>query len=178
MQYLDKAVDYLGLSRFNNAKPIRAAADALKVKPEYVTLGLGALATLLLVLTTTGQFSLMVVLVYLYPVYKSFKAREAGDVAETNRWLIYWTVFGFVVAGATLLSLFVTLPNLWLVMTVFFFGLYCALTDGQAYVYDNMMKPLLKKYERAIDKYVQMAKDEANDVIKRGKREIANKLVE
>lgn len=178
MQYLDKTVDYLGLSRFNNLKPIRAVSDATKAKPEYITLGLGTLLTLILLLTNIGQFTLMVVLVYLYPVYKSFKARENGNVAETNRWLIYWTVFGFVFAGTTLLSLVVTLPNLWLVITIFFFGLYCALTDGQAYIYDNVMKPLLKKYEGTIDKYVQMAKDEANDVIKRGKREIANKLVE
>ena len=60
-------------------------------------------------------------------------------------------------------------------MTIFFFSVYCALIDGQAYLYDNIMKPLLNKYENTIDKYIQMAKDEIKDVSKRVAREVVNK---
>jgi hypothetical protein len=178
MHYLDKTVDSLGLARFNSIKPLQQVAGALKVRTEYLTLVVAALSILIMVLTTTGQYALMVLVVYLYPVYKTFKAREGNNPEEHHRWLVYWTVFGFIVSLTTILSLFIRIPSMPLLLSVLCFAVYAALVDGQAYIYDGVMQPILKKYESTIDKYVQMAKDEATDAVKRAKREVANKLVQ
>lgn len=178
MQYVDQAVDSLGLARLNTLKPLQKASAATGLKAEYLSLGAAALLSLFLVLTTCGQYTLMYIIVYVYPVWKTFKARENNLETERDRWLVYWTVFGFVVSLISVVSLFVTVPSMPLLLSVFFFAVYAALVDGQAYIYDSVMRPLLKKYEGTIDKYIQMAKDEASDVIKRAKREAANKLIQ
>lgn len=178
MQYVDHAVDSLGLAKLNSLKPLQKASAATGLKAEYISLGVAVLLSLVLFLTNCGQYTLMYLVVYLYPVYKTFKARENNLQGERDRWLVYWTVFGFVVSLLSVVSLFVTVPSMPLLLSIFFFAVYAALVDGQAYIYDSLMRPLLKKYESTIDKYVQLAKDEAADVIKRAKREAANKMAE
>lgn len=178
MDILNSSIDKLNLSKFNHLPGIKHVSEKAGVKAEYITLVLTVLLTLVLILTRFGQFSLMLVVVYLYPIYKSFKARETNNQLELNRWLIYWTVFGFVIAISSFIESWIQISNFPLLLSIFFFATYCALVDGQAYIYDNVMRPLLLKYESSIDKYIQLAKDEANDIKIRAKKEFANKLAE
>ena len=143
MQYLEKLINSSGISCLNEITPIKKLNALTKIRSEFITIFALLLVTLFLVLTNFGQFILSTLLIYLYPVYKTFKALDGKNDTEVHRWLVYWTVFGFFFSIIEMVSLFVQIPSLRLIMTVFFFSVYCALIDGQAYLYDNMMKPLL-----------------------------------
>ena len=81
-------------------------------------------------------------------MYKSFKALETSEDHDNKRWLIYWTVFGFVFAFRDLTDLVLgLLPLSGLIQSLLFFLMYCPLTNGYEHVYNLAIRPLLKTYE-------------------------------
>lgn len=53
------------------------------------------------------------------------------------------------------------LPMPKILMSLFFFVLYCPLTNGYEYIYNFVIKKILKSYEIHVEKYIQLAKDDA-----------------
>ena len=147
-----------------------------KVPSEYLLLALIAVVPLLLILTNCGRVTLSIILVYLYPAYKTFKAREGDDVIERRRWLVYWTIFGFIFSLQTCLSYFIDFSIHSLFLTILLVAVYSALVDGYAMIYDSIMKPLLQKHQNTIDKVIQLAKDETKDIMKRTAKSAVNEL--
>ena len=94
-------------------------------------------------------------------MYKSFKALETIEDHDNRRWLIYWTVFGFVFAFKGITDYILNfLPLKMCIQSALFFILYCPLTNGYEHVYNLIIRPLLKTYETKIDKYIQLTVDE------------------
>jgi len=52
------------------------------------------------------------------------------------------------------------LPMPRILISLFFFVLYCPLTNGYEYIYNFVIKKILKSYDVHVDKYIQIAKDE------------------
>ncbi len=165
------------LSRYNDNKFIKQISEKAKVKPEHVTLGVFTLAILLLIMNGIGQKLVLLTLSFLYPMYKSFKALETIEDHDNKRWLIYWTVFGFVFAFRPITDYILNfLPFKMVIQTALFFVLYCPLTNGYEHVYNLVIRPLLKTYESKIDKYVQLTVDELKNVAKAGKKTVIEKV--
>ena len=109
----------------------------------------------ILLITNTGRYFLLLFFGFFYPVYKSYQALETPDINDDKRWLTYWIVFGFFMAIVDYLQVFLDylpLPKV-LISAVFLF-IYCPLTNGYEYIYNFVIKKLLKTYEQYVDKYV------------------------
>lgn len=52
-------------------------------------------------------------------------------------------------------------------MSLFFFILYCPLTNGYEYIYNFIIKKMLKTYDVHFDRYIEIAKDELKDKAER-----------
>ena len=175
MNQLEQTITYLNLSDYNQTPFIKKTHTLTKIRSEYITLSLITLTSLFLLFSAAGHFALGLLVVYLYPLYKTFQAIESKIPHDTDRWLIYWAVFGFTFSLLSFVSLFVKIPAQNLILSIFCFSVYSKLIDGQTHLYSNFLKPLFVKYEKTIDKYVEMSKEEMKDVSKRIKREELNK---
>ena len=176
MDILNNSIDKLNLKKYSDHPQLQKVSKVLKVPVEYLILGVIALIPLLLILTHCGRVSLNIILVYLYPAYKTFKAREGNDVIERRRWLVYWTIFGFIFSLQTCLSYFIDFSIHNLLLTLILVAVYSALVDGYAMIYDSIMKPLLQKHQNVIDKVIQLAKDETKDIVKRTANKAVNEM--
>ena len=175
MNYINQAIETLDLPRFNSVPLIKNLSTRTKQKPEHVSLLLLTTLVLFFVFTSIGHSILMIVVNFLYPVYKSFKALESRDQSDNKRWLIYWTVFGCVFAFKNFFSFFFSmLPGSTLILTVVLFIVYCPLTNGYEYIYTHALRPLLKTYQDNIDKYLEMAREEVKDKLKRGAQTVTD----
>lgn len=56
-------------------------------------------------------------------------------------------------------------------LTLFLFMLYSPLTNGYEYVYNFMIKKVLKTYEIHFDKYIDLAREELKDKQERALKE-------
>ena len=174
MDKMKASIEQMNLKRFGEHKYLKAMSEKTNIPVDYIVLGLIVIASLTILLTSWGQCILSLVLVFLYPAFKTFKAREGTNGMERQRWLIYWTVFGFVYSIQTVLSMVVSWSVNGIFMTVGLVAVYSALVDGQAMIYDNIMRPVLVMHQNTIDKYIQLAKDETADIAKRVAREAVN----
>lgn len=178
MKLVEQIESVLELENYNENKLITTISKKLKIKPQHISLVLISLLIFFLMLTSVGQRIVLVILTFLYPAYKSFKALKTEEDHDNKRWLTYWSVFGFIFAfrGITDFILgYFPLYNLFL--TSLLFLVYCPLTNWYIYIYDYCFKPLLKTYENSIQKYLDMANDELKDKVLRTKKVIAEKIV-
>ena len=131
-----------------------------------------------LILTSFGQRLIMVLLTFLYPTYKSFKALQTEEDHGIKRWLTYWTVFAFVFAFKGITDFILGhFPFYNLCLTTLLFLIYCPLTNWYIYIYDYVCKPLLKNYENSIQQYLDLAQSELKDKVHRTKKVIAEKII-
>ena len=176
MDSVKAKIDQMNLKRFGENKHLKFLSEKTSVPAEYFVLAFVAISTLLILFTKWGQCVLSLIFVFLYPAFKTFKARESTNLVERDRWLIYWTVFGFVFSLQTLISIFADFSINGIIVTVGLVATYSALTDGHAMIYDSVLRPLLVMHENTIDKYIQLAKDETADMAKRITREAVNQV--
>ncbi len=178
MQHIDKICARLELAKYSEIKAIKTLAAKTKLKPEHISLLGLVLLSVFFLLTSWGNKILMVALTFLYPSYKSFAALESADSSDDKRWLTYWVVFGIVSAFKDiLLYVFSFVPGFNLLITVGLFSLYCPLTRFYVQVYEFVFRPLLKTYQGNIKKYIDMAKEEMADKLKKGKNVVVDELV-
>ena len=169
MQYINQVIESLELSKLNTVPVIDTLSKKTKQRPEYVSFFLLTILITFFVFFSLGHTLLMILINFLYPTYKSFKALESRDQSDNKRWLVYWTVFGFVFAFKNFFGFFLSLlPGSTLFLTLVLFAVYCPLTNGYEYIYVHALRPLLKTYESKIDKYLEMARDEAKEKVRRG----------
>ena len=178
MNQVNAMIEKLKLSDYTNNKVVQLVSKKTKLKPEMVVFVSLILSALFLILTNTGQNFLLILISFMYPAYKSFKALESKDHADNERWLIYWTVFGLIFAFKNLfMSILCLFPGSNLILTLVLFTIYCPLTNGYKYFYDMVARPLLKYYQNNIEKYLNMASDELKDKANRIKKTVKDELV-
>lgn len=115
--------------------------------------GLGLLC--LIILWSHGFDALCNLIGFVYPLYASFKALKSEGKGDDTQWLTYWVVFGaFIVIEDFTDAIFER--NVW--STVYFllkivFLLWCQLPQykGANWVFNKVIYPVLKKYEKDID---------------------------
>ena len=122
------------------------------------------LTTCVLLFTSCGQRLLLLVVSFMYPVYQSFLALQSKPDHDNKRWLTYWAVFGFIFAFSAVTEFVLDyLPLGKVLLAIFFFLLYCPLTNGYEYVYELVIKKVLQTYQDSIDKHLSMASAQIKD---------------
>ena len=136
---------------FEQCTPIVFVAEKLKVKPGHVVAASFGLSLLLILTGIASQF-ITAVVGFLYPAYMSFKALETKDEEDDAQWLTYWVVFVLMSFLDGLLGSFLSLiPLYYLAKLVFYVYLFYPKSRGAVVIYQNLLRPLLKKYEVQID---------------------------
>ncbi len=140
------------LSRdFEKCEPVVLIANKLKVKPGYVV-GAFFLVGLLLILTGIASEFVTAVMGFLYPAYMSFKALESESDCDDTQWLTYWVVFVLMTFIDTAFGFVLSfIPLYHILKLIFYIYLFYPKSKGATVIYNNLLKPLLKKYESKID---------------------------
>lgn len=155
MDHIDNLAKVLELENYSKHKYISLVAEKTKQKPERVVLFLILLILCFLLFTQVGQMVVLYLIGFFYPVYKSYLALETVEDHDDKRWLTYWVVFGFIMSFSFFFELFMDyLPMPRILTSIFFFVLYCPLTNGYEYIYNFVIKKILKSYEIHVDKYI------------------------
>ena len=152
MENIEKIEKALELFKYNSYNPIQKLSKKLKTKPEHITLSLLTIFLLIIASTIAGQRMLLLILTFLYPTYKSFKALRTEDKFDDKKWLTYWCVFGFFYSFYDFFYFFRFIPFFHLLITFLLFFLYCSLTNWYLYVYE-FLKPVYKKIEKIVQTY-------------------------
>ena len=142
-----------------------------QVRPSYVVIGVAVLGFVIVYYALGGRFVSNLV-GYLYPLYESYRALSAAKASgqSESQWLTYWIVYGFftLVESATDLLLY-WIPFYYVVKIVFLIWLMAPNTKGAAVIYENVIAPVLNKYESTIDaagaKAQRSAQRVASDVL-------------
>lgn len=121
------------------------------VKIEYFAVGFGLLLALSL-FSGLGASVVSDLIGFAYPTYATILAIESPDPHDDTEWLVYWVVF----ATLFLLENFLDFVLFWIPyyypLKVTFL-LWCMLPQykGAQFVYENVIKPIFKQHETAID---------------------------
>ena len=178
MNYVTNFVDRLSLSQYNQVSVVKSLAAKTNQKPEHISLAIFCVTVMVLLFTAFGHNILMMLVSFLYPAYRSFQALETPDPEDDRRWLVYWTVFGFIYAFKGVFeSVLSFLPGSSLILTLLLFTIYSPMTNGYEYVYTSVIRPVLLAYHSTIDKYLGMAQEEVRDKTRRGAQFAAEKYV-
>ncbi|KAG9027177.1 hypothetical protein FRB95_008013 [Tulasnella sp. JGI-2019a] len=98
---------------------------------------------------------------FVYPTYASFKSlsRRPASEQELERWLMYWSVVGCVIAVEYVAEWAIRwIPMYGFVKTVFLLWLALPQTQGATYIYQTHLSPFLTQYEPTIDSYLSQYK--------------------
>ncbi|KAH9914095.1 TB2/DP1, HVA22 family-domain-containing protein [Fomitopsis serialis] len=91
---------------------------------------------------------------FLYPGYASYKVLSQRPAAEEEleRWLMYWSVLGCIVAVEYVAEWLVSwLPFYYTIKTIFLLYLALPQTHGATYLYRAHLRPFFAAHEREID---------------------------
>ena len=132
-------------------------------------LAAGAAGLMCLIILWSHGFDALCNLVgFVYPLYASFKALKSEGKGDDTQWLTYWVVFGaFVVFEDFADAIFER--NIWSTvyfLSKLFFLLWCQSPQykGANWVFNHVIYPILKKYEKDIDSLGAVAEQQAADV--------------
>ncbi|KAI0634549.1 TB2/DP1, HVA22 family-domain-containing protein [Trametes polyzona] len=98
---------------------------------------------------------------FLYPGYASYKtlSQRPASEAELERWLMYWSVLGCIVAVEYVAEWLVSwLPFYSLCKTLFLLYLALPQTSGSAYLYQAHLRPFFAAHENEIDSALAQSK--------------------
>ena len=104
MEYLETLIEKLDLKSYNNQPLVKKIATKTKIRPEYITLVVITLTIIFLLFSSFGHTILKSFFTFLYPAYRSFRAKESEDTSDDKKWLIYWIVYGFIYSLEVLLG--------------------------------------------------------------------------
>ncbi|KAI0752546.1 TB2/DP1, HVA22 family-domain-containing protein [Daedaleopsis nitida] len=91
---------------------------------------------------------------FLYPGYASYKtlSQRPASEAELERWLMYWSVLGCIVAVEYVAEWLVSwLPLYYPLKTLFLLYLALPQTSGSAWLYHTQLRPFFAAHESEID---------------------------
>ncbi|KAI0772985.1 TB2/DP1, HVA22 family-domain-containing protein [Trametes elegans] len=91
---------------------------------------------------------------FLYPGYSSYKtlSQRPASEAELERWLMYWSVLGCIVAVEYVAEWLINwLPFYYPLKTIFLLYLALPQTAGSAYLYQTHLRPFFAAHEQEID---------------------------
>ena len=164
MEYLDKASDFFGITSLTPKVPyLQEIATKTKQKPQHLLLATMLVLSIGVLFTATGNLLLQIALNFLYPIYKSFKCIENKESTDSKRWIVYWMTLGFVLTCKSYLAfIFYFIPFFDLAIILGLVAVYIPSLNGYVVLYEKFFRPTLVIYEEKIDKYLQMAMDEAN----------------
>ncbi|KIO33120.1 hypothetical protein M407DRAFT_204764 [Tulasnella calospora MUT 4182] len=98
---------------------------------------------------------------YAYPAYASFKSlsRRPAEEAELERWLMYWSVVGCIVALEHVAEWTISwIPFYWFMKAIFLLWLALPQTQGASYIFQAHLAPFLHNHEPAIDQHLAQFK--------------------
>ncbi|KAI0708514.1 TB2/DP1, HVA22 family-domain-containing protein [Earliella scabrosa] len=98
---------------------------------------------------------------FLYPGYASYKtlSQRPASEAELERWLMYWSVLGCIVAVEYVAEWLVSwLPFYYPLKTIFLLYLALPQTAGSAWLYHTQLRPFFAAHENQIDSALAHAK--------------------
>lgn len=136
-----------------------------RIPREYIAVGIVIIILIYLVIGH-GTGLLVNLIGFLYPAYKSCKAIDSEETDDDTQWLTYWVVY----AAFGIVEFFTDILLSW--FPFYFLGkcaflIWCMMpiaNNGAAIVYNNLIKPFIKKHEKNIEKAFTMAGDIAKDV--------------
>ncbi|TBU47199.1 TB2/DP1, HVA22 family-domain-containing protein [Dichomitus squalens] len=98
---------------------------------------------------------------FLYPGYASYKtlSQRPANEADLERWLMYWSVLGCIVAVESVAEWLVSwLPFYYFFKTIFLLYLALPQTSGSAWLYQTQLRPFFSAHENQIDTALAQAK--------------------
>lgn len=102
-----------------------------------------------------------------FPVYSSFKAIELNDKVEQEHWLLYWTAYGCFHATEIFADkLLYWLPGYYHTKLVFLIWLQLPLSDGARHILTNYLRPVMLKYQAALDGIVNGTRCDINNFLR------------
>ena len=142
MEYVDELCTKLEFDQYGEENHFaKFAAEKLKTRPRYVVAG-GLVACLLLLFVPFVRVFITMLITFIYPAYKSFKAVESIDEKDDIRWLTYWIVFGFMHCFEEVLSpLLFFLPFFGVFRTILLVYLHVEKEKGSKFVFDTIVSP-------------------------------------
>ena len=147
------------------------------IKGIYVVLGL--ILCVILVYLNIFDSVITNLVGTLYPAFWTIKSIEKNDLSEQKNWLTYWAVFGFFVLIDMFSPIFVKFIPFYLVLKILFLiWMFMPGTNGNKFIYNKVVKKILKKYEKEADEFLKnvggVLRNE--DDYKRFPRKITNNL--
>ncbi|KEP46355.1 TB2/DP1, HVA22 family containing protein [Rhizoctonia solani 123E] len=115
-----------------------------------------------------------------YPTYASYKtlSKRPTQESELERWLMYWSVMGFV-AGIEMVAewLIRWIPLYYYLKTIFLMYLALPQTQGATSLYTNRLHPLLQHYEPQIDASTARLRSKAYDFVRAKFQELWARII-
>ena len=124
------------------------------IKGIYVVLGL--IVSVILVYLNIFDSVITNLVGTLYPAFWTIKSIEKNDLSEQKNWLTYWAVFGFFVLIDMFSPIFVKFIPFYLVLKILFLiWMFMPGTNGNKFMYNKVVKKILKKYEKEADEFLK-----------------------
>uniref|UniRef100_A0A0X3PP64 Receptor expression-enhancing protein n=1 Tax=Schistocephalus solidus TaxID=70667 RepID=A0A0X3PP64_SCHSO len=144
--------------------------DKTKVPKIYQVLAIAAIVALYLMVGYGATF-LANLIGFLYPAYYSIKAIESPAKDDDTKWLTYWVVYAFF----SLIEFFTDIILFWIPLYAFMKCMFLVFLmvpgplNGSCMLYNNVIQPIVSKYEKRIDDCMDEAGDFAKKATKRAK---------
>ncbi|KAL9104737.1 MAG: hypothetical protein Q9163_000349 [Psora crenata] len=102
------------------------------------------------------------IITILFPIFASYKALSTSDPAQLTPWLMYWVVLScFSLFDYWTWFILSWLPFYAYVRLVVLSYLVLPQTQGAKFLYQSYIHPFLEKHEKAIDRFIISAHDQA-----------------
>jgi receptor expression-enhancing protein 5/6 len=150
---------------------VKQLADKAGVPSGYIATG--AIVTgFLFVFLGVGASLITDAVGIFYPAYMSFKAIESPEADDDKLWLTYWVVFAiYGFADRFLDFVFFWVPFYYPIKLLVLITLFWPQTRFAVLLYDRVIKPFLKKYERDIDEKIGHIQEGVEAAAKKAQQE-------
>jgi len=100
------------------------------------------------------QHIISLVILYLYPSYRSYKALDSKNIVDAQEWLCYWIVAGILTVPLLISnSILNWLPFYYEIKLLFCLWLIFPKTKGHLYLFNKYVIPNMDKFSGRIDTY-------------------------
>jgi len=165
MEYLDQAVDFLGIDDFLAHRRFDDLRKKLNMTSKQISrIVVGAFAVLaILALIKYGEDLCLLIVGILYPGYKTLKLRNGFFESSKDRdlYLSYWVCYGlYMTLVHNLFKIILRgLPLAFLGECFFLVWLYHSSYRGADLINEKVFKKLLSKYGKYIDNQIKEIKE-------------------
>lgn len=146
-------------------------SEAADVNPGLILGALLLLVTIIFVLIQ-GWTIIITTITVLYPALRSIEAIESAGKDDDKVWLTYWMVFGaFTTIDVFFGFVFYFIPYWDWIRLAFFIWLLLPQFNGSAYLYENIIKKLLKEHKDQVNEWINYTKSAASSAVDAAKEE-------